>query len=118
MIQQNPVSASPLPSGTNSPAPKKSTGSVDYLALDFQPSSPSPHRKVPGGDVRGGSEFSGLWWRAPSFCLLYLTVLSSGSYKVPVHHHPSVVHRRPGSEGLPQPGPPLAMQMGRGEHTC
>nr|XP_053781335.1 GRB2-associated-binding protein 2 isoform X2 [Desmodus rotundus] len=42
---QNPVSASPLPSGTNSPAPKKSTGSVDYLALDFQPSSPSPHRK-------------------------------------------------------------------------
>ncbi|EHH56615.1 hypothetical protein EGM_06065 [Macaca fascicularis] len=45
---QNPVSASPVPSGTNSPAPKKSTGSVDYLALDFQPSSPSPHRKVPG----------------------------------------------------------------------
>lgn len=42
---QNPVSASPVPSGTNSPAPKKSTGSVDYLALDFQPSSPSPHRK-------------------------------------------------------------------------
>lgn len=42
---QNPVSASPIPSGTNSPAPKKSTGSVDYLALDFQPSSPSPHRK-------------------------------------------------------------------------
>ncbi|KAB1272128.1 GRB2-associated-binding protein 2 [Camelus dromedarius] len=43
--KQNPVSASPIPSGTNSPAPKKSTGSVDYLALDFQPSSPSPHRK-------------------------------------------------------------------------
>ncbi|XP_034522160.1 GRB2-associated-binding protein 2 isoform X1 [Ailuropoda melanoleuca] len=42
---QNPVSASPIPSGTNSPAPKKSTGSVDYLALDFQPGSPSPHRK-------------------------------------------------------------------------
>ncbi|XP_023611694.1 LOW QUALITY PROTEIN: GRB2-associated-binding protein 2 [Myotis lucifugus] len=42
---QYPVSASPIPSGTNSPAPKKSTGSVDYLALDFQPSSPSPHRK-------------------------------------------------------------------------
>lgn len=39
------MSASPIPSGTNSPAPKKSTGSVDYLALDFQPSSPSPHRK-------------------------------------------------------------------------
>ncbi|PIO27510.1 hypothetical protein AB205_0168740 [Aquarana catesbeiana] len=31
--------------GTNSPAQKKSTGSVDYLALDFQPVSPSPHRK-------------------------------------------------------------------------
>lgn len=42
---QYPVSASPIPSGTNSPAPKKSSGSVDYLALDFQPSSPSPHRK-------------------------------------------------------------------------
>ncbi|XP_060032666.1 GRB2-associated-binding protein 2 isoform X4 [Erinaceus europaeus] len=42
---QNPVSASPIASGTSSPAPKKSTGSVDYLALDFQPSSPSPHRK-------------------------------------------------------------------------
>lgn len=39
------MSASPVPSGTNSPAPKKSTGSVDYLALDFQPGSPSPHRK-------------------------------------------------------------------------
>uniref|UniRef100_A0A8C8UJK6 PH domain-containing protein n=1 Tax=Peromyscus maniculatus bairdii TaxID=230844 RepID=A0A8C8UJK6_PERMB len=37
--------SSPVPSGTNSPAPKKSTGSVDYLALDFQPGSPSPHRK-------------------------------------------------------------------------
>lgn len=42
---QNPVSASPLPSGSGSPAHKKSSGSVDYLALDFQPSSPSPHRK-------------------------------------------------------------------------
>ncbi|XP_043927247.1 GRB2-associated-binding protein 2 [Protopterus annectens] len=41
---QNPVSASPVPSGTNSPAPRKS-GNVDYLALDFQPSSPSPNRK-------------------------------------------------------------------------
>uniref|UniRef100_H3A4A7 GRB2 associated binding protein 2 n=1 Tax=Latimeria chalumnae TaxID=7897 RepID=H3A4A7_LATCH len=41
---QNPVSASPVRSGTNSPAPRKS-GNVDYLALDFQPSSPSPHRK-------------------------------------------------------------------------
>uniref|UniRef100_A0A8D0H761 GRB2 associated binding protein 2 n=1 Tax=Sphenodon punctatus TaxID=8508 RepID=A0A8D0H761_SPHPU len=45
VAMQNPVSASPIPSGTNSPAPKKSTGSVDYLALDFQPSSPGPHRK-------------------------------------------------------------------------
>ncbi|OBS63709.1 hypothetical protein A6R68_07754 [Neotoma lepida] len=42
---QNPVSAPPVPSGTNSPAPKKSTGNMDYLALDFQPGSPSPHCK-------------------------------------------------------------------------
>ncbi|XP_003226020.2 GRB2-associated-binding protein 2 [Anolis carolinensis] len=45
VAMQNPISASPIPSGTNSPATKKSTGSVDYLALDFQPSSPGPHRK-------------------------------------------------------------------------
>ncbi|XP_074839401.1 GRB2-associated-binding protein 2 isoform X1 [Carettochelys insculpta] len=45
VAMQNPVSASPVPSGTNSPAPKKSSGSVDYLALDFQPNSPGPHRK-------------------------------------------------------------------------
>uniref|UniRef100_A0A5F8H474 GRB2 associated binding protein 2 n=1 Tax=Monodelphis domestica TaxID=13616 RepID=A0A5F8H474_MONDO len=59
---QNPVSASPVPSGTNSPAPKKSTGSVDYLALDFQPSSPSPHRKVLRGKGRVG--VSGTGWAA------------------------------------------------------
>nr|XP_060627201.1 GRB2-associated-binding protein 2 [Anolis sagrei ordinatus] len=45
VAMQNPISASPIPSGTSSPATKKSTGSVDYLALDFQPSSPGPHRK-------------------------------------------------------------------------
>ncbi|KAM8977681.1 LOW QUALITY PROTEIN: GRB2-associated-binding protein 2 [Pelodytes ibericus] len=45
VAMQNPVSGSPGNSGTNSPAQKKSTGSVDYLALDFQPVSPSPHRK-------------------------------------------------------------------------
>ncbi|XP_024056407.2 GRB2-associated-binding protein 2 isoform X2 [Terrapene carolina triunguis] len=45
VAMQNPVSASPVPSGTNSPAAKKSSGSVDYLALDFQPNSPGPHRK-------------------------------------------------------------------------
>ncbi|XP_030055946.1 GRB2-associated-binding protein 2 [Microcaecilia unicolor] len=45
VAMQNPVSASPGASGTNSPTPKKSSGSVDYLALDFQPSSPGPHRK-------------------------------------------------------------------------
>ncbi|XP_053564653.1 GRB2-associated-binding protein 2 [Bombina bombina] len=45
VAMQNPVSASPGNSGTNSPAQKKSSGSVDYLALDFQPVSPSPHRK-------------------------------------------------------------------------
>ncbi|OCT93294.1 GRB2-associated-binding protein 2 [Xenopus laevis] len=45
VAMQNPVSASPGTSGSNSPAQKKSTGSVDYLALDFHPASPSPHRK-------------------------------------------------------------------------
>ncbi|XP_006627853.1 GRB2-associated-binding protein 2 isoform X1 [Lepisosteus oculatus] len=44
VAMQNPVSTSPAVSGTSSPAPRKS-GNVDYLALDFQPSSPSPHRK-------------------------------------------------------------------------
>ncbi|EGW03387.1 GRB2-associated-binding protein 2 [Cricetulus griseus] len=33
----------PVPSGTNSPALKKSSGNVDYLALDFQTGSLSPH---------------------------------------------------------------------------
>ncbi|XP_040592693.1 GRB2-associated-binding protein 2-like [Mesocricetus auratus] len=42
---QNPVSASPVPSGTNSPALKKNTGNMDYLALDLQPGSPGPHHK-------------------------------------------------------------------------
>uniref|UniRef100_A0A8C8A3E4 GRB2-associated binding protein 2 n=1 Tax=Oryzias sinensis TaxID=183150 RepID=A0A8C8A3E4_9TELE len=42
--QHNPVSTSPAVSGTNSPAPRK-CGNVDYLALDFQPGTPSPHRK-------------------------------------------------------------------------
>uniref|UniRef100_A0A8C6XFK8 GRB2 associated binding protein 2 n=1 Tax=Naja naja TaxID=35670 RepID=A0A8C6XFK8_NAJNA len=45
VAMQNPVSASPIPSGKSSPAQKKSSTSVDYLALDFQPSSPGPHRK-------------------------------------------------------------------------
>ncbi|EGW14895.1 GRB2-associated-binding protein 2 [Cricetulus griseus] len=31
--------------GINSQAPKKSTGNVNYIALDFQPISQSPHRK-------------------------------------------------------------------------
>ncbi|MBN3297945.1 GAB2 protein, partial [Amia calva] len=44
VAMQNPVSTSPAVSGTSSPAPRK-CGNVDYLALDFQPSSPSPHRK-------------------------------------------------------------------------
>ena len=42
---QNPMSSSPVSSGTNSQAPKKSTGNVNYIALDFQPVSQSPHRK-------------------------------------------------------------------------
>uniref|UniRef100_A0A3B5L871 GRB2-associated binding protein 2 n=1 Tax=Xiphophorus couchianus TaxID=32473 RepID=A0A3B5L871_9TELE len=44
VAMQNPASTSPAMSGTSSPAPRKS-GNVDYLALDFQPGSPSPHRK-------------------------------------------------------------------------
>ncbi|OBS69830.1 hypothetical protein A6R68_01628 [Neotoma lepida] len=42
---QTPVSASPVPSGTDSPAPKKGTGKVNYIALDFQSDSLSPYRK-------------------------------------------------------------------------
>ncbi|MEJ1273957.1 hypothetical protein NN561_004832 [Cricetulus griseus] len=34
---QNPMSSSLVSSGTNSPDPKKSTGKVNYIALDFQP---------------------------------------------------------------------------------
>ncbi|KAJ8256657.1 hypothetical protein COCON_G00188090 [Conger conger] len=44
MVSQNPASTSPAVSGTSSPAPRKS-GNVDYLDLDFQPRSVSPHRK-------------------------------------------------------------------------
>nr|XP_046245674.1 GRB2-associated-binding protein 2 isoform X2 [Scatophagus argus] len=43
-VAMNPASTSPAVSGTSSPAPRK-CGNVDYLALDFQPGSPSPHRK-------------------------------------------------------------------------
>ncbi|ERE70066.1 GRB2-associated-binding protein 2 [Cricetulus griseus] len=32
-------------SGTNNPTPKNSSGNVNYIALDFQPVSQSPHRK-------------------------------------------------------------------------
>ncbi|KAL0972666.1 hypothetical protein UPYG_G00193110 [Umbra pygmaea] len=44
VAMQNPASTSPAMSGTSSPASRK-CGNVDYLALDFQPGSPSPHRK-------------------------------------------------------------------------
>ncbi|KAJ8368622.1 hypothetical protein SKAU_G00086500 [Synaphobranchus kaupii] len=44
MVSQNPSSTSPAVSGTSSPAPRK-CGNVDYLDLDFQPGSLSPHRK-------------------------------------------------------------------------
>ncbi|KAM6973738.1 LOW QUALITY PROTEIN: GRB2-associated-binding protein 2 [Aplochiton taeniatus] len=44
VAMQNPASTSPAVSGTSSPAPRK-CGNVDYLALHFQPASPSPHRK-------------------------------------------------------------------------
>ncbi|XP_035309424.1 GRB2-associated-binding protein 2-like [Cricetulus griseus] len=42
---QNLTSSSPLPSGTNNPAPKKSTGNVNYIDPDFQKPSPSPQHK-------------------------------------------------------------------------
>uniref|UniRef100_A0A8C4SF37 GRB2 associated binding protein 2 n=1 Tax=Erpetoichthys calabaricus TaxID=27687 RepID=A0A8C4SF37_ERPCA len=44
VAMRNPASSSPATSGTNSPALRKG-GNVDYLALDFHPSSPGPHRK-------------------------------------------------------------------------
>ncbi|KAJ8405898.1 hypothetical protein AAFF_G00313350, partial [Aldrovandia affinis] len=44
VAMQNPASTSPAVSSTSSPAPRKCRN-VDYLALDFQPGSPSPHRK-------------------------------------------------------------------------
>ncbi|CAI5692949.1 GRB2-associated-binding protein 2 isoform X3 [Oreochromis niloticus] len=44
VAMQNPASTSPAVSGTSSPAPRK-CGNVDYLALEFQPGTPNPHRK-------------------------------------------------------------------------
>ncbi|KAJ8275848.1 hypothetical protein COCON_G00076000 [Conger conger] len=44
VAMQNPSSTSPAVSSTSSPAPRKCRN-VDYLALDFQPGSPGPHRK-------------------------------------------------------------------------
>ncbi|XP_076832987.1 GRB2-associated-binding protein 2 isoform X1 [Brachyhypopomus gauderio] len=43
-VAMNPASASPAVSEASSPAPR-TCGNVDYLALDFQSSSPGPHRK-------------------------------------------------------------------------
>ncbi|MEJ1272738.1 hypothetical protein NN561_003591 [Cricetulus griseus] len=43
---QTPMSSSPVPSVTNNPAPKKSTGSANYIALHFQALSPRPHHKL------------------------------------------------------------------------
>ncbi|XP_063349932.1 GRB2-associated-binding protein 2 isoform X2 [Pelmatolapia mariae] len=43
-VAMNPASTSPAVSGTSSPAPRK-CGNVDYLALEFQPGTPNPHRK-------------------------------------------------------------------------
>uniref|UniRef100_UPI00398F1C4C GRB2-associated-binding protein 2 n=1 Tax=Pristiophorus japonicus TaxID=55135 RepID=UPI00398F1C4C len=44
VAMQNPISTSPMNAVMGSPVTRK-TGSVDYLSLDFQPRSPSPHRK-------------------------------------------------------------------------
>ncbi|XP_059820478.1 GRB2-associated-binding protein 2 isoform X2 [Hypanus sabinus] len=43
-VAMNPMSTSPMNAVTGSPITRK-TGNVDYLSLDFQPSSPGPHRK-------------------------------------------------------------------------
>ncbi|XP_043547605.1 GRB2-associated-binding protein 2 isoform X2 [Chiloscyllium plagiosum] len=43
-VPMNPISTSPMNAVTGSPGARK-PGSVDYLSLDFQPSSPGPHRK-------------------------------------------------------------------------
>ncbi|XP_051882180.1 GRB2-associated-binding protein 2 isoform X2 [Pristis pectinata] len=43
-VAMNPISTSPMNAVTGSPITRK-IGSVDYLSLDFQPSSPGPHRK-------------------------------------------------------------------------
>ncbi|ERE82431.1 GRB2-associated-binding protein 2 [Cricetulus griseus] len=40
---QNPMTSSPVSSGTNSQAPKRTTSNVNYIALDFQPVSQSPY---------------------------------------------------------------------------
>ena len=48
---QNPITSSPVPSGTNNRAPKMSTDSVTYLALDFQALSTSPHHKLSTSSV-------------------------------------------------------------------
>ncbi|EGW13646.1 GRB2-associated-binding protein 2 [Cricetulus griseus] len=44
-------SRTPVPSGTNNPAPKKSTGNVNHIALDFQLFSLSPHLKASTSSV-------------------------------------------------------------------
>ncbi|XP_069747095.1 GRB2-associated-binding protein 2 isoform X2 [Narcine bancroftii] len=43
-VAMNPISTSPMNAVTGSPITRK-TGNIDYLSLDFQPSSPGPHRK-------------------------------------------------------------------------
>ncbi|XP_035309680.1 GRB2-associated-binding protein 2-like [Cricetulus griseus] len=45
VAKQNSVSSSPVPSGTNNPALKKNTSNENYITLDFQPVSLSPHDK-------------------------------------------------------------------------
>ncbi|OBS83343.1 hypothetical protein A6R68_22677 [Neotoma lepida] len=44
-ISTQNITNTDLGDNQDSPAPKKGTGNVNYLALDFQPGSLSPHRK-------------------------------------------------------------------------
>lgn len=101
------MSASPIPSGTNSPAPKKSTGSVDYLALDFQPSSPSPHRKVPGVGWGGGQGFGGGAY-APNGSTPLLLLDCAFIRVLQGSHPPALSTQVPGSRHLVSQGIPCA----------
>ncbi|EHH62110.1 hypothetical protein EGM_20302, partial [Macaca fascicularis] len=53
---QNAASAFPVSGGTSSSALPRSTGTIHYVALDFQPSKPRPHRLSSIGSVTSGEK--------------------------------------------------------------